>query len=317
MQQISFRAMGSTVNIIVDDDNLAARAALTAARKTFIRFERILSRFRPDSELNALNRRAGCKPVRVGQTLWHAMRHALAMARISDGLVTPTIGAALMAAGYDRDFATLAAIPDAVTDRPPVSVPDWRQVVCDPRRRAIRLPTGMQLDLGGSAKGWTAALVARRLGRRFPTLVDAGGDIAVSAPQRNGESWPIEVADPRAPDSGLDLLLIRRGGVATSGIDYRRWQRNGRWLHHLIDPRTGAPAETDLLAATVIAPTLPIAELAVKVILLRGRDDGLRWLNAQPALAALLVTVDGQVIRSPAFARYRWQPASGELVIGA
>ncbi len=314
MQQISFRAMGSTVNIIVDSDALAARAALTAARKTFIRFDRILSRFRPDSELNALNRRAGTRPVRVGQTLWQAVRHALAMARLSDGLVTPTVGAALAAAGYDRDFAALAATTRAVAAWPPMPAPDWRQIACDPRRRAIALPAGVQLDLGGSAKGWTTALVARRLGRRFPALVDAGGDIAISAPQRNGDPWPIEVADPRAPDAGLDLLLIRRGGVATSGIDYRRWQRNGRWFHHLIDPRTGAPAETDLLAVTVIAPTLPMAELAAKVIMLRGRADGLRWLNAQPALAALLVTVDGQIIRSPALARYRWQQAPDESV---
>ncbi|MEF3274031.1 MAG: FAD:protein FMN transferase, partial [Chloroflexus sp.] len=183
---------------------------------------------------------------------------------------------------------------------------DWRLLRCDPARRTIALPAGVRLDLGGSAKGWTAALVARQVGRRFPTLVDAGGDIAISGPRHDGSPWPIEVADPFRPEQGLDLLLVRRGAVATSGIDYRRWQRHGRWMHHLIDPRTGAPAETDLIAVTVIAPTLPMAEIAAKVVLLLGQEKGCHWLTTQPRLTALLVTAAGQVIRSPGFARYCW-----------
>ncbi|OAN42875.1 thiamine biosynthesis protein ApbE [Chloroflexus islandicus] len=311
MQQLSFRAMGSAITVIIDSDDSAARSALTAARKTFLRYERILSRFRPHSELSALNRHAGHGPVRVGQTLWRAVQQALWAARLSDGWVTPAVGAALIAAGYDRDFSALANGSAAGESKP---APDWRLIECDPRRRTISLPAGMQLDFGGSAKGWTAALVARRLGRRFPALVDAGGDIAVSGPRRDGSPWPVEVADPHAPDQGLELLLIRRGGVATSGIDYRRWQQAGRWQHHLINPHTGAPAVTDLLSVTVVAPTLPLAEMAAKTVLLRGAENGLRWLQARPHLAALLVSTDGHVIRTPALEHYCWRdpcPVSG------
>lgn len=306
MQQISFRAMGSTITIIVDSTNPAVRSALTSARKTFLRYEQILSRFRPQSELSALNRAAGHGPRRVGRTLWQAVCHALRIARLSQGLVTPTVGAALIEAGYDRDFGMLAA-SHRQSMPTPVAVPSWQRITCNPYRRTIALPAGVQLDLGGSAKGWTAALVAHRLGKRFPTLVDAGGDIALSGPRRDGTPWPVEVANPRQPDTGIELLMVRRGGIATSGIDYRRWLHNGRWLHHLIDPRTGVPAQTDLLAATVIASSLPLAEMAAKTVVLLGSDEGLRWLQSRPDFAGLLVTTDGLVMRTANLAHYCWR----------
>lgn len=308
MQQISFRAMGSTITIIVDSTDPTARSALTSARKIFLHHEQILSRFRPQSELSALNRAAGQGPRRVGRTLWQAVCHALRIARLSQGLVTPTVGAALIEAGYDRDFALLSASNEIRLQRP-VPIPSWQRVICDPSRRTITLPAGVQLDLGGSAKGWTAAIVVRRLGKRFPTLVDAGGDIALSGPRRDGTPWPVEVADPRQPDTGIELLMVRRGGIATSGIDYRRWQYNGRWMHHVIDPRTGTPAQTDVLSATVIASSLPLAEMAAKMVVILGSDEGLRWLNARPDLAGLLVTTDGTVIRTATLARCCWRPA--------
>ncbi|WP_322489191.1 FAD:protein FMN transferase [Chloroflexus sp.] len=309
MQRLQFRAMGSTITIVIDSDDPIARSALNVARRTFLRYEQILSRFRLHSELSALNRRAGCGPVRVGHTLWRAVQYALRSASASDGIVTPTVGAALVAAGYDRDFATLT---DGVARRsaPAHPTPDWQEIRLDPRRRTIALPAGVQLDLGGSAKGWTAVLVARRLGRRFPTLVDAGGDVAISGLQRNGAPWPIAVADPRDPDADLELLLLRRGGVATSGIDYRRWQQGDRWQHHLIDPRTGSPAATDILAATVVAPSLTIAEMAAKTVVILGSEAGLLWLADRPQLAALLMRLDGTIIRTPNLARYCWQPTT-------
>ncbi len=309
MQQTQFQAMGCTFTVVVDSDSPTATAALRWARKRFTRLEDKLSRFRPHSDLNALNRRAGQGSTRIGHTLWQALQHAIRLAELSNGLVTPTVGAALIAAGYDRDFQSLQ--PSESTDaRIPTHspVPDWRQIVCDARRRKVALPANMQLDLGGSAKGWAAAHLAQQLGRRFPTLVDAGGDIAISGPRRNGAPWPVAVADPRASDEDLELLMVRRGGIATSGVDYRRWQRHGSWQHHLIDPRTGAPAETNLLAVTVIAPTLALAELAAKVVLLVGEEEGLRWLAARPALAALLVNQSGAVLRTPTLARHQWQP---------
>jgi thiamine biosynthesis lipoprotein len=164
----------------------------------------------------------------------------------------------------------------------------------------------MRLDFGGMAKGWAADQAARRLSSVAPALVDAGGDIAVSDAMASGEAWPIAIADPFKADADLDLLMVNRGGVATSGRDYRRWQREGKWLHHIIDPRTGAPAETDVLTATVIGPTTAEAEVAAKVALILGSQTGMQWIEARPELAGLLVLENGQVVRSRRLDKYMW-----------
>jgi thiamine biosynthesis lipoprotein len=129
----------------------------------------------------------------------------------------------------------------------------------------------MRLDLGGVAKGWAADQAAQRLASTGPVLVDAGGDISISGPMADGLGWPIAVANPFAPDDSLGLVRIVQGAVATSGRDYRHWQRGGIEQHHIIDPRSGRPAETDVLSATVIAPDGPSAEMAAKVALLHSR----------------------------------------------
>lgn len=136
--------------------------------------------------------------------------------------------------------------------------------------------------------------------------MDAGGDIALSDARMNDEAWTIGVADPFNPDSDLELLMVHRGGVATSGRDYRKWQRDGKWQHHIIDPRTGAPAETDVLSATVIAPTTQDAEVAAKVALILGSRTGLEWIEARENLAGLLVLEDGRVIHSSRLDKYFW-----------
>jgi thiamine biosynthesis lipoprotein len=102
------------------------------------------------------------------------------------------------------------------------------------------------------------------------------------------------------------LLVLGSGAVATSGTDYRRWRRNGEWQHHIIDPRTGRPAQTDVLSATVVAPAACEAEVAAKVALLLGSRDGLDWLEARPELAGMLILQDGRVLRSSRLEEYLW-----------
>jgi thiamine biosynthesis lipoprotein len=175
----------------------------------------------------------------------------------------------------------------------------------------------MRLDLGGVAKGWAADRAAARLARHGPALVDAGGDIAVRGAPSGSGGWPIGVAsasDVPWAASGTQrpaaagrcdgdeplaaVLLVSHGGVATSGTDYRRWLRDGAWQHHIVDPRTGAPAVTDVLAATVVAPSARDADVAAKVALLLGGDQGLAWVEAHPPLAALLICAGGLQRRS-------------------
>jgi len=129
----------------------------------------------------------------------------------------------------------------------------------------------------------------------------------LSGPQANGQPWPIGVSDPLHPDRQLELLMVPRGGIATSGRDYRRWKRNGVWQHHIIDPRTGLPAQTDVLSATVIASSAYQAEVAAKVVLISGSETGLKWIEARPDFAALIVLEDSRVLYSSRMAERLWR----------
>jgi thiamine biosynthesis lipoprotein len=209
--------------------------------------------------------------------------------------------------GYDRDFAQVG---NGESVAAPVAAPppgDWRALRLDPARRAVMLPPGMRLDLGGIAKGWAAEQAARRLARYGPALVDAGGDIAVRGARVGGEPWVVGVDDPLRPGEHLAILLLSSGGVATSGRDLRRWRQGDVERHHIIDPRIGAPAQTDILAATVVAPSLHEAEVAAKVVMILGRLAGMQWLNARPWLAGLLVTETNDILHTATLDRYIWR----------
>jgi thiamine biosynthesis lipoprotein len=177
----------------------------------------------------------------------------------------------------------------------------------------VRLPPSERLDLGGVAKGWVALQTVRRLQAFGPTLVDAGGDIALS-PRPAAQPWTIGVADPLTGAPHPDLLLqLTEGGVATSGRDYRRWRAGDEpdtWHHHILDPRTGRPAETDVLTATVIAPgsagSAVAAEVAAKTALILGSRGGLEWLEGRAPLAGVLMLEDGRVLCSSRMDDFLW-----------
>jgi thiamine biosynthesis lipoprotein len=253
-----------------------------------------------------LNRRAD-GPVQVSDVMWDVVKSALQAAQRSHGLVTPTVLAELELAGYDRSFDLLDIRAVPVRRRELVPSGDWSAVVLMPGIRAIQLPPGVRLDLGGIAKGWAADRAARQLGAYGPALIDAGGDIAVSGPRAEGAAWPIGVADPADPDGQLDLLMLRSGGVATSGRDYRRWRQGDTWQHHILDPRTGRPAVTDVLSATVVASSAREAEMAAKAALILGSRNGLEWIEARPSLAALLVLDDRRILRSSRLEQLSWK----------
>jgi len=320
MQRLEFRAMGCQMLAVIDSAGIDASKALAQVPGWFEDWESSLSRFRENSELSALNRADG-NPVRVSATLWQVIHAAMQAANESDGLVVPTLLDAVQAAGYDRSFESLTNNPMSFRAEREISDDDkvrflvaktaprndnWRAIELDETNRTVRLPRGMRLDFGGVAKGWAADQAAHRLGEIAPALMDAGGDIALSGSRMDNEPWTIGVADPFKPDSNLDLLMVQRGGVATSGRDYRKWQRNGKWQHHIIDPRIGAPAETDVLSATVIAPTTQDAEVAAKAALILGSRAGIEWIEARENLAGLLVLDDGQVIHSSRLHKYFW-----------
>lgn len=296
--------MGSLIEITAATDG--PTAALAAVPAWFATWEHHLSRFEPLSDLSRLNASSGT-PQPVSDTLFTVLRAALAAAEATAGLVTPTVHAALVAAGYDRSFETGLSGPRRDADPSgSAAVPDWRGIVLDPGPQTVTLPAGLTLDLGGTAKGWCADQTAQALAAAAPVLVNAGGDIAVSGPLPDGSAWRIAITDPRDPTTVCAELFVEHGGVATSGIDYRRWQQGDTLAHHLIDPRTGRPSDSDVLTATVVAPTAAAADVAAKMVLLLGCDAGLTWLDRQPGLAGLVVRRDGTMVETDALDAYLW-----------
>lgn len=314
MLRVEFRAMGCQIAAFLDNDTLAPARALQRVPGWFDEWEQALSRFRPDSDLNRLNDSAGMT-VRVGPILWDAVKIALETARWTDGLVVPTVLSSLVKAGYNRSFDLLqsgAAGPEPARqtafladDKDGPS--DWREILLEEKDHTITLPSDTRLDLGGIGKGWAAQLAMQQLSEFGPALVDAGGDIAVSGPQSSGKPWPVSVADPLQVQENLDLLALESCGVATSGTDFRRWQKNGIWKHHIIDPRTGEPAITDILSATVVAPDALQAEAAAKVVLILGSQAGINWLENHPQFSALLALQDGRLMYSHGMDQYLWR----------
>jgi thiamine biosynthesis lipoprotein len=297
VEQIDFRAMGSDMRGVLDAPEKPARDALIQLPVWFEMWEQSMSRFRPDSELNMLNAQAGM-PVSVTRDLMDVILASLDAARATEGLVDPTLMDAMLAIGYDRSFDELSRneSASAVRPEPAANGAGWWDIRCDPDLGLVHLPAGVHLDLGGVGKGWAADRAVERLRVHGPVLVDAGGDIAVSGPPNRSDGWPVAVTDPRKPEGNpIAILKIAHGGVATSGRDFRKWMRDGVPQHHILDPTTRKPAATDVLTATVLAPSALEAEAAAKAVLIQGRRKGLAWLERRPHLAGLLVDADGQM----------------------
>lgn len=248
------------------------------------------SRFRDDSEV----RRLAPGPdgaVEVSPMLADLLTEALEAARVSGGAVDPTVGGALSALGYDRDIR-LVESGDALVARVR-RVPGWERLRL--RGHRLELPPGIELDLGATAKAVAAdraaGLVARQLG--VGVLVSLGGDIATAGPAPLGD-WQIRVQDTER-DPVSHILLPAGGAVATSSTVRRTWRRGGATLHHIVDPRTGRPAEPVWRSVTVVAATCAAANTAATATVVKGHS-GLDWLAAR-GLPARLVDRDGLVHR--------------------
>jgi thiamine biosynthesis lipoprotein len=288
----SFPTMGTVARVVRDADGGLAVASL------FAEIDRRLSRFDPCSDLSRLNADPrACVP--AGPLLRAAIAAALRAASLTDGLVDPTLLGALHRAGYRESRAQLQppslarglrAAPQRRRANPHPAA-EWRAVEVDDGAGVIRRPPGLELDLGGTAKGWAADLVASRLACHGRCAVDCGGDLRVAAGR--GLPWEVHVRHPLT--GGIaHTLRVRAGGVATSGIDTRLWERpEGGFAHHLIDPATGTPAWTGLVAATALAPTALAAEALAKAALLSGPAAGRRLLRA--GHGGVLVHHDGTV----------------------
>ncbi len=294
--RLDFEIWSTTASLVVTDpDALDVAAALL--REVLHRIEVTCSRFRADSEINQVLREPG-SPVELSADLNAAITQALRAASATGYLVDPTVAAAVIAAGYDRDIAavldravTATALDagSAVTSAAPGA---WR-LQHDPVKATLTIPTGVGIDLGATAKAFAADRAANLIAARagVGVLVALGGDIATAGPAPDG-GWRISVADDhRAPATAYQTVSITAGGLATSSTATRRWATATGWKHHIIDPRTGANPEPLWRTVSVAAATCVDANAAATAAIILG-DEAPQWLAAQH-LPALLVATDG------------------------
>lgn len=300
LAETGFAAMGSQVHIVAVD---APGDALPHARAAVGALERRWSRFRADSDISRINAADG-QPAAVSTTTATLIALAVRGWAATGGAYDPTVLDAVVEAGYDRSFELIAASDTRPTVAArPAPAPGCVGIAVDVDAGLVRLPAGVRIDPGGIGKGLAADLVAATLAADGATgaLVNIGGDVRVAGTAPPG-GWRIDIDLPAVADTGL---VLRSGGVATSGTHRRRWVRDGHTHHHLIDPRTGAPAASPFVAATVVAGSAWHAEVLTKAILLADTVTAATQALTTADAAGLLVDADARTHDLAGLDRFR------------
>ncbi|MGE0228981.1 MAG: FAD:protein FMN transferase [Dehalococcoidia bacterium] len=281
-------AMDTTVTIEVGTgESREAEATLRRAFAWFQRVETTCSRFDADSELSRLNASSG-EPVRVPPLLLEPLGFALALAEETGGAFDPTVGAAMAAAGFDRNYRT-----GERTDARAATDATFRDVIFDRRARQVRLRRPLTLDLGAVAKGFAIDLAARELAGFERVAVSAGGDLLIRTP--DGERFEVGIQHPRDAEALIEVLSLGEGAVCTSG-DYQRVSAGG---HHLLDGRCRRPA-LEAASVTVVASTAMLADGLSTAAFALGPERGLELLVAS-GVEGVIVTPDLEWHATPGF----------------
>jgi thiamine biosynthesis lipoprotein len=268
----SMQAIGTTAVVAVTDSRRADEA-LALLAEDLSALDRTCSRFRPDSELRRLEEFGRGRPVAVSPLLFEAIDVACRVAVQTAGIVDPTIGSALIELGYDRDFDELGSAQGRAFE--PRPAPGWWQIVLDPMARTVSVPEGVHVDLGATAKALAADRAATRLAFTLGggVLVNLGGDVAVAGTGPD-HGWAVGIASECTTDLARadQVVSIVDGGLATSGTTARTWIRNGRRVHHIVDPWTGEAAEAVWSLVSVVAPTCVEANAWSTAAVVWGHD---------------------------------------------
>ncbi|MGE0878440.1 MAG: FAD:protein FMN transferase [Acidimicrobiia bacterium] len=298
----TFTAMGTQCAVVVNGPPDLARRGEARVHE----LERRWSRFRPTSEISKLNRRAD-DIVGVSNETFVLVQRAVDAWHATNGAYDPTVLSAMVTLGYDRTFSEVLARsgdggyadgPAGADGRhshagPSQPAPGCDGIVLDRSLRTVRLPPGTGIDPGGIGKGLAADFVAGELMTlgAHGVCVNMGGDVRVEGRSPTGDGWIIGIADPTSPSDLLLTVELEHGAVVTSTTLTRRWHRNGAALHHVLDPHTGTPARSGVLAASVLTAEAWWAEALAKVAIVRGAEAGARQITAVGA-TGVIVTPD-------------------------
>ncbi|MGO9857134.1 MAG: FAD:protein FMN transferase [Acidimicrobiales bacterium] len=289
----SFRAIGTTATVVVQDPAAADEAERTLAAELQA-IDLACSRFREDSELQTVHANAG-QTVKVGPLLFEALEVALDAADRTGGAVDPTIGNAITALGYDADLEDILSRPPAP---PPALGPvvGYMHVQLNARDRTVRIPRGVRLDLGSTAKALAADRAVARIAQTIGggALVSLGGDVAVAGPPPVG-GWSIGIArESSTPVAQVDqVVAITHGGLASSATAVRSWRVGDRHVHHIVDPRTGDSVDPYWVLVSATGTSCVEANLATTAAIVWG-EQALDKLNGF-GRSARLVRFDGEV----------------------
>ena len=288
-----FEAFGGQAVVVVADAP-QLETARRAVERVVDEFDRACSRFSEDSELSVVNASPG-RAVKVSPLLIEAIAAALRAADLTGGDVDPTVGRALIALGYDRDFEELPATGGTPMPRL-AAVAGWHTVELDPVAETVRVARGVTLDLGATAKALAADHAARAAAAAAGcgVLVSLSGDLAIAGSPRS-DGWRVRVTDDHR--SGIEApgqwITLRSGGLATSTTTVRRWRNRDGVVHHLVDPATGQPVRSPWRTVSVAAATCLDANIASTASIVRG-TPAVAWLE-ELGLPSRLVAADGTV----------------------
>jgi len=314
MRYHQFHAMTTTILAGARGDPSRVQAGFHQVEALVHALEKRFTRFEEESELCDLNR-AGGDWFLASLELYEVVHLAYQAYFDTGGLFNPAVLAALEYAGYDHSLEENPAFKPGVRrlnqgasvkpgirrlEQSAIVVPDFGATRFDPQRKAIRLPSGLRIDLGGIAKGWIAEQAAHLL-RQYSDacVVDAGGDLFAIGSPAEGEPWLVGLEDPFDSSRDITVLTLPPGAAATSATTHRRWLQAGQERHHIINPRTGLPVEAFWVSVTVIAPHTAQAEVLAKALLIAGPSGAPSLLSRHPQAAYIAIDEHGQVWGSP------------------
>jgi FAD:protein FMN transferase len=289
----TWRALGTYVYLSATGETGLEHARQIATRM-LAEVDRTCSRFRQDSDLVRANLGAGSW-TNVDPLLVQAIDAAMDAAARTDGLVDPTLGHSMVAVGYDRDLALMAAASSGPAGVPvPARSGAWREILLDPAG-AVLVPHGCALDLGATAKAWAADLIANSIAAESDStvVISLGGDVAVAGP---GGGWPVAISETIDDSDDAEIVHLPYGGLATSSTAARRWTRGGAVRHHLLNPLTGEPTRGRWRTVTATGATCVSANTASTAAIVMG-DKAVDWLTERD-IPARLVDEEGAIVRT-------------------
>ncbi len=299
MQVREFRAMNTDVMMALDGE-VFLDEGLRDTQAFIEECEQRFSRFLGNSEVTRMNAAAG-EWIDVSEDLLEMLILSRAYYDETAGLFDPSILPDLKRVGYSTSMDEMRQHDDVggmITARTQRS--GFSAVEIDAAQGRVRMPTGMEIDLGGIAKGWIVQQAALRLQKYGNAgAVSAGGDMYFAGSPADGAQWQVRIEDPKDPSRTAARLKVGEGAVVTSSISKRTWKQGGQARHHIIDPRTGEPAQPEWVSVTVIAPEAHLAEAYAKAFLIGGRKDATRLMLQRPRIAALCIDAQGRIFASP------------------